>query len=216
MVEPQRDPIERLIVDLRPVKPLNPLRLLLLSLTVTTITLIVVLGVYGIRPDIFHRADDGVWPPPIAILKPLMWVWIGFSAWHAVVNLSRPEGRLYWSDLAPLPVIALSQLTITLLEVVHDGWAATFAPGFGQAALCAASLFTATFLGMRLADLVWLKFTASSHPMVLRLMTVLAFAALASAAYALHCPMDQPYYMLGVYMPAIALAALIESARPFD
>ncbi|UDF05159.1 NrsF family protein [Asticcacaulis sp. AND118] len=214
MVEPQRDPIERLIIDLRPVTPLNPLRLLLLSVVVAGLILAVVFSIYGIRPDIFRSAEDGAWIPPTAILKPLMWAWVGFSALHVVVDLSRPEGRLHWSDLAPLPVVALGQLGLTSLEVAREGWAATFAPGFGQANLCAGTLLAATFLGMRLADPVWLKFTASSHPMVLRLMTAIAFATLAAAAYALHCPMDQPYYMVGVYTPAIAFAALIESTRP--
>jgi len=210
MVEPQPDLIERLIAALRPVTPLNPLRLLLLSLAIIGLALAVILGLYGVRPDLLHAPSDSPGLPSAAVVKPLMWMWVGLSALHVVMSLSRPEGQVYWGDLAPLPVIMLAQISSISLAIGRNGWETVVAPGFGQAGLCATTILAGAVLSMRLADAAWLRFTASSRPLLLRLMTTLAFATFVAATYALHCPMDQPYYTLGVYIPAIATTVLIE------
>ncbi|MDC7694332.1 MULTISPECIES: NrsF family protein [Asticcacaulis] len=209
MVKPPRDLIERLTEDLRPVKPLSAWRLLGLALVFAAVTLIWVLGIYGMRPEL-SDIEAALTQTRFALFKPLLWGWAGLSALHAANALSRPEGRCHWSDLAPLPLILISQATGLWWAVAHGGWTAALKGGFGGATLCGLTIIVSACVAMRLITPLWLNRTASSQPRLLRLTAALGFATLAAAAYALHCPMDQPYYTLSVYLPAVGMVLLIE------
>ncbi len=209
MVRPPHDLIERLSEDLRPVKPLSAGRLLGLALVFTAMTLIWVVGFYGMRPE-FSDLERALAQARFALLKPLLWGWAGLSALHAANALSRPEGRCHWSDLAPLPVILLSHGLALWWQVASSGWDGATAGGFGGAVLCGLTILLSAWVAMRLVTPMWLSRTASSQPRLLRLCAALGFAGLAAAAYALHCPMDQPLYTLSVYLPAIGMVLLVE------
>ncbi|ADU15326.1 NrsF family protein [Asticcacaulis excentricus] len=212
MVRPPHDLIEQLSEDLRAVKPLSAWRLMGLALVFAAATLFWVVGVYGMRPEL-SDLEQALAQPRFALLKPVVWGWAGLSALHAANALSRPEGRCHWSDLAPMAVILLSHGLALWWEVIHAGWEAATAGGFGGAALCGLTIIISVWVAMRLVTLVWLSRTASSQPRLLRLCTAFGFAGLAAAAYALHCPMDQPLYTLCVYLPAIGMVLLIEGVQ---
>ena len=89
------------------------------------------------------------------------------------------------------------------------GVVATFDHAFGAAGLCFSTVFVGGLGGVGLMWRLWLRRSATSYPVLLGMMSGLAASTLSAAAYALHCNMDAPVYILFVYGSAVAAVVAI-------
>ncbi|MBW8881059.1 MAG: DUF1109 domain-containing protein [Asticcacaulis sp.] len=205
--------LDNLAGDLKPVKPLRNASLWLGAAVGFVIAVAYILKFYGMRPEL-HGLMHGVWPAdPMPMLKPVLFLVTGGLAFWAVADLARPEGRLKKRFVAPVAL----WLAVTVVGLVSDfaggGWQ-RLADGLnGGMMICYITILCGGMAGLIALWRLWLRRSASSHPVALGAMAGMGTASLMAAAYALHCTMDAPVYILFVYSAAVAiisgLAALL-------
>jgi hypothetical protein len=210
------DPLlDTLANDLKPVRPMRLLPLWLIAGAGLVVAALFVIFVYGPRPEM-AALGHGVWPSAFMIIgKPLVFVITGLSALWSLGALIRPQGRLKPLTLAPVALLVVLIVLMAIAQYIGDGPAKTLHSLQGGNTLCFATIAGGGAIGFGLLWVVWLRKSATTAPVTLGALSGLAAASLAAAAYAIHCNMDAPAYLLLVYGVAVglitALAALAGS-----
>ncbi len=138
-------------------------------------------------------------------IKPGLFLIFGFSALWAVADLSRPQGRLKLRTLIPVILlggIIAGQMFSDLLRSNHQQIIDSLTGGVST---CFVTILCGGMAGLAVLWRFWLRRTASSHPVALGAMSGLATASLMAAAYAVHCNMDAPVYIIVIYGGAVGL-----------
>lgn len=204
--------IDGLVKGLSPVKPLRAGPLWIGAGIAFGLAALYIFNAYGPRPEIRSLLRGGAWPSDnMFVLKPLLFLILGASALRAVADLARPQGRLRLWVLAPVIAIAGIVVCGLIRVIAAHGMAATFDDAFGQSTLCLMTIFCGGMAGLILLWRLWLRRTASSHPLALGAMSGLAASSFMAAAYAVHCNMDAPVYILLIYGLGVAVVTAISA-----
>jgi len=207
------DLLDTLSADLKPVRPMRLWPLWLLAFAGLVVAALFVIAVYRPRPEMI-AVSHGVWPSTFMIFgKPLLFLVTGLSALWGVGDLVRPQGRLRFRTLAPVAILLAVVVLSAVHQVMGDGPASTLHSLQGGNRLCFETIVGGGLIGFGLLWGLWLRKAATASPVTLGALSGLAAASLAASAYAIHCNMDAPAYLLLVYGVAVglitALAALL-------
>ena len=201
--------LDKLAGELKPVTPMRLWPLWLMAGAGLGVAALFVILAYGPRPEM-AALGRGVWPAAFVIVgKPLLFLAIGLSALWSLAPMIRPEGRLKPLSLAPLVVLVLWVLVLTGVQGVEQGPAKVIQSLKGGDTLCFATIVVGGAIGYAVLWGLWLRKAATSAPVTLGALSGLAVASLAAAAYAIHCNMDAPVYMLLVYGGAVGLFTVV-------
>ena len=199
------DIIDSLTDGLKPVKPLRNRPLWLGALAGLIVAVLYIWFLYGPRPEL-TALMGGEWPRShMPVVKPLMFLALGISALLGASGLVRPEGRPKLRYLMPVLIIGAIVFGALLVEFQHDGWAGTMVNLSDGVLICYMTILCGGMAGLIVLWRLWLRRSATSHPVSLGALSGLATASLMAAAYALHCQGDAPVYLLLVYGMAVAI-----------
>jgi len=206
------DLLDKLAGDLKPVQPMRLWPLWLMAGIGLVLAAVFVIFVYGPRPEM-TALSHGAWPAAFMIVgKPLVFLITGLSALWSLGALIRPEGRLRPPTLAPVVLLAGVIVVMAVVQYIGDGPVKTLHSLQGGNSLCFATIAGGGIIGFGLLWALWLRKAATAAPVTLGALGGLAASSLAASAYAIHCNMDAPAYLLLVYGLAVglitALAAL--------
>jgi hypothetical protein len=205
--------LDKLATDLKPVKPMRMWPLWLMAGAGLGLAALFVIFAYQPRPEML-ALGHGVWPAHFAVVgKPLLFLITGLSALWSLADLVRPEGRLRPWTLAPVALLVVMVLVLFGIQYATQGAAKVGQSLVGGDMLCFQTILLGGAIAFALLWGLWLRKTATSSPITLGALSGLAAASLMAVAYAIHCNMDAPAYMLLVYGAAVAaftgVAALI-------
>ena len=198
--------IDDLTRGLKPVKPMRAWPLWLGAGIALVLAGLYIWFLYHPRSELRDLVAHGTWPTnPVALAKPLLFLILGVSALWAITGLARPQGRMKLRYL--LPVLVLGGITVGNLisEVMMFGMDDIASRLNGGVTVCFTTILCGGLAGLVVLWRLWLRRTATSHPVALGAMSGLATASLMAAAYALHCNMDAPVYIVAVYGLAVAV-----------
>ena len=199
------DLFDRLSADLKPVKPMRLWPLWLMAGAGLLVAALFVIFVYGPRPEMV-ALGHGAWPAAFIVIgKPLLFLITGLSALWSIGGLVRPEGRLRPVTLAPVILLVLLVLALFAVQFATDGPAKVAKSLDGGDMLCFETIVGGGAIGFGLLWALWLRKAATSSPVTLGALSGLAAASLMAAAYAIHCNMDAPVYILLIYGAAVGL-----------
>lgn len=197
--------LDDLAADLKPVLPLRSAPLWLGATAGLFLAAIYILKFYGMRPELVGLMH-GLWPVKgMVVLKPLIFLVTGASALWAVSGLARPEGRLKLLHIAPIAVLLTLVVISLIVDLAGSGMGDIHKDLDGGVLVCFTTILCGGMAGLAVMWRLWLRRSATSYPVTLGAMAGLATASLMEAAYALHCNMDAPVYILLVYGLAVAL-----------
>jgi hypothetical protein len=205
MTDSRDDIIDSLTDNLKPVRPMRDGLLWAGAAGGLLLAVLYISTFYGFRPEIVNL-PKGTMPTHFTpIGKPLLFFGLGIAALWTVSRLTRPEGEMKVIYL--LPVLAALGLTLfnMTVELISDGWAASVERLNGGVVVCFTTILCGGMAGLLLLWRFWLRRSASSQPTALAAMSGLATASLMASAYALHCNMDAPVYMVLIYGLAVAI-----------
>jgi len=198
--------LDDLAKGLKPVKPLRMWPVWIGAGIGLVLAGLYIWFIYHPRAELHDLVMHGTWPTnPVAIAKPLLFLALGISGLWAVSGLARPQGRMKLRYL--LPVLVLCGITFGNLisEIMIFGWEDIGHRLNGGVTVCFTTILCGGMAGLIVLWRLWLRKTATSHPVTLGAMSGLATASLMAAAYALHCNMDAPVYIVAVYGLAVAV-----------
>ena len=197
--------LDKLTGDLKPVKPMRLWPLWLMAGVGLVLAALFVIFVYGPRPEM-TALGHGVWPRAFVVIgKPVLFLVTGLSALWSAGGLIRPEGRLRPLTLAPVALLALLVLVLFGVQYASEGPAKVADSLNGGDTLCFATIVGGGAIGFVLLWALWLRKAATSAPVTLGALSGLAAASLMAAAYAIHCNMDAPVYILLIYGASVGL-----------
>ena len=203
------DLLDRLAADLKPVKPMRLRSLWLMAGLGLVVAALFVIAVYKPRPEMMAMAH-GAMPSTFMVLgKPLLFLLTGLSALWGMGDLVRPQGRLRLRTVVPVILLLVLVVMSSMHQVMADGPASTLHSLQGGNMLCSVTIMGGGVIGFALLWGLWLRKAATSAPVALGAMSGLAAASLAAAAYAIHCNMDAPAYLLLVYGLAVGVITAI-------
>ena len=192
--------LDDLVSRLTPVKVLRLYPIWVGAAVGLVIGAIYVYFAYGPRPEWEALLRHGVIiDHPIAFLKPALFLAIGTSALIAVGDLARPQGRFSWSTALPIFLCVAAVLVALVSEVANDGLSKTLDQLHLPMVVCFLTIFLGGMLGWSVLWWTWLRRAASASPVALGAVSGLATASFMAAAYAVHCPLDAPVYILLMY-----------------
>ncbi len=205
--------LDRLASDLKPVQPLRLWPLWVIAVAGLVIGAVFVIMVYHPRPELMAMAH-GTMPQNgfqawMAVAKPLLFTIIGGSALAAAAGLVRPEGALQPKPLLPAAFMVLFILMGLCFQFVTEEPGQVMTSLVGGNTLCMSTIVAGGAIGFTALWALWLRKSATSHPTALGALTGLGMASLSAAAYAIHCNMDAPAYLLSVYGLAVAVFGAI-------
>lgn len=200
------DPLlDQLANGLRPVKPLRSGPLWIGAGLALAFAIIYILKLFGLRSELVGLLH-GLWPAHgIAVIKPLIFLVTGICALWAVSGLARPEGRLKLVHMAPVIVLLGIVVISFVIDMLGTGREDIADDLNGGVMVCFSTILCGGMAGLVIMWRLWLRRSATSHPVLLGAMAGLASASLMACAYALHCTMDAPVYILLVYSLAVAV-----------
>ncbi len=201
------DLLDTLATDLKPVKPLRSRPLWLGALVGLIVAALYIWFLYGPRPELV-ALSHGDWPGRhMPVVKPLMFLALGIGALWGVAGLVRPEGRPKLRYLLPVMIIGGIVSGCMVFEYQNEGWGRMTDNLRGGVLICYLTILCGGMAGLIVLWRLWLRRSATSHPVALGAMSGLATASLMASAYALHCQGDAPVYLLLVYGAAVAILA---------
>ena len=208
------DLLDTLTHDLKPVKPLRSRPLWLGALAGLIVAVLYIWFLYGPRPELAALTQGNVPGSHMPIIKPLMFLALGIGALWGVAGLVRPEGRPKLRYLLPVLIIGGIVFGNLLVEYQREGWDRMTDNLNGGVLICYMTILCGGMAGLIALWRLWLRRSATSHPVALGAMSGLATASLMASAYALHCQGDAPIYLLLVYGAAVAILtkSLIKAA----
>lgn len=197
--------LDKLAGDLKPVKPMRLWPLWLMAGIGLVVAAVFVIFVYGPRPEM-TALGHGAWPARFVVVgKPLLFLVTGSSALWSIGGLIRPEGRLRPLTLAPVVLLFALMLVLFGIQYASQGPAKVADSLNGGDTLCFATIVGGGAIGFILLWALWLRKAATAAPVTLGAVSGLAAASLMAAAYAIHCNMDAPVYMLLIYGASVGL-----------
>lgn len=201
--------LDKLADDLKPVKPMRLWPLWLMAGIGLVVAALFVIAVYKPRPEMMAMSH-GVMPSTFMVIgKPLLFLVTGiFSLW-AVGDLVRPQGRLRRRTVAPVLGLLVLIVVWAVWQYVGDGPASTMHSLQGGNMLCYATIVGGGAICFALLWGLWLRKAATSAPVALGAVSGLAAGSLSAAAYAIHCSMDSPAYLLLVYGVGVGLITAV-------
>lgn len=201
--------LDKLANDLKPVRPMRLWPLWLMAAIGLVIAALFVIAVYSPRPEMMAMSR-GVMPSTFMIIgKPLLFLVTGLTALWGVGDLVRPQGRLRLRTVAPTIVLLVLVVVSAIGQYMGDGPASTMHSLQGGNLLCYETIMGGGAIGFGLLWGLWLRKAATAAPVALGAMSGLAMASLSASAYAIHCSMDSPAYLLLVYGVAVGLITAI-------
>ncbi|ESQ83686.1 hypothetical protein AEAC466_11815 [Asticcacaulis sp. AC466] len=205
MTDSRDDIIDSLADNLKPVRPMRDSLLWAGAAGGLLLAVLYISTFYGFRPEIVNLPKGTLPAHFTPVGKPLLFFGLGVTALWTVSRLTRPEGEM--KAIYLLPVLAALGLTLfnMTVELISDGWAASAERLNGGVVVCFTTILCGGMAGLLLLWRFWLRRSASSHPTALAAMSGLATASLMASAYALHCNMDAPVYMVLIYGLAVAI-----------
>ncbi len=199
------DLIDRLADDLKPVRLLRASRLWFGAFIGLMTATAFVFFVYSFRPEVI-ALSKGVLPSHFTpIGKPLLFFTLGVTALSAVSRLNRPESEIKLLQI--FPIFGGSGIAIVNMgfQLATKGWNASARQLNENVLSCFATIWVGGSLGMFVLWKYWLRQGATSFPRAMAAMSGLATASLMASAYALHCTMDAPVYIVLVYGVAVTV-----------
>ncbi len=201
--------IDDLVGNLAPITPLRAKSLWTGVGVAIILAAIYIFVVYGPRPEI-RAWLHGVWMgEQMMWLKPLLFLGIGAGALWSVTDLARPQGQFRARTLLPLIAAMVIVLGMLVRDLVKLGVDEVLSHAHDPATLCFLTILCGGMAGFVIMWRFWLRRSATSHPVLLGIMSGLAAASFMAAAYAVHCNMDTPVYILLIYGAPVALMAAL-------
>ena len=172
-----------------------------------------IIAIFGPRPEMLGLIH-GVMPTHLVVMaKPLLFLVTGVAALWGMSDLVRPEGRLNWRSLALILLALFVVLVALVVQILQQNLSDLLTSLVGGDVPCAVTIFLGGMIALFLLWWLWLRNAATMHPTMLGALSGLATASLMAAAYAIHCNMDAPIYILLIYGLSVglfvALAALL-------
>ncbi len=197
--------LDGLATNLKPVKSMRIWPLWLMAGIGVVVAALFVVFMYGPRREMI-ALGHGHWPEAFVVVgKPLLFLVTGASALWSIGGLIRPEGRLRPLTLAPVGLLAVLVLLLFGVQFVTDGPVRVAESLDGGDMLCFSTIVVGGAIGYVALWALWLRKAATSAPVTLGALSGLAAASLMAAAYAIHCNMDAPVYILLIYGGAVAV-----------
>ena len=198
--------LDTLTTGLKPVKPMRMWPLWAGAGIALVVAVLYIWFLYHPRVELRDLVMHGTWPTnPVAIVKPLLFLALGVSALWAISGLARPQGDMKLRYLLPVLVLGGIVMGNLISEIMVYGWGDIAGRLNGGVTDCFLTIMCGGMAGLIVLWRLWLRKTATSHPATLGAMSGLATASLMAAAYALHCNMDAPVYIVVVYGLAVAV-----------
>ena len=201
MSESANSLIEGLVDQLEPVRTLKPKSGLAIVGGLTMIAGIAVATMLGVRDDLMTGVADEMF-----FLRSGMLLMLGIATAITVVNMARPGvGKLSRGWIWALITAALFPLTAAIMSAIAMPPLEALRPMEGLKCL-AASGIAALAIGSGLT--LWLRRGAPTSPERAGWLVGIASGALGAAAYNLHCPFNDIYY-IGLWFTIPVLVSAI-------
>ncbi len=201
--------LDRLAADLKPVRPLRLWPLWAIAVTGLVIGAVFVIMAYHPRPELLTMAHGNMPGKWMAVAKPLLFLVAGLSALAGAAGLVRPDGEVQPKPLLPAAFMVLFVLMGLFIQFIAQAPSQVVQSLVGGNILCMTTIIAGGAIGFAALWALWLRKSATSHPTALGTLTGLGTASLAAAAYAIHCNMDAPIYLLSIYGLAVAVFGAI-------
>jgi len=164
-----------------------------------------VIVMYGPRREMV-ALGHGQWPDGFVVVgKPLLFLITGACALWSLGGLIRPEGRLRAVNLAPVALLVVLVAVLFGIQFITEGPARVAKSLDGGDLQCFGTIVGGGTVGFIGLWALWLRKAATPAPVTLGALSGLAVASLMAAAYAIHCNMDAPVYILLIYGGAVAV-----------
>ena len=200
MSESANSLIEGLVEQLEPVRTLKPKSGLAIVGGLTMIAGIAVATMLGVRDDLMTGVAE------MFFLRSGMLLMLGIATAITVVNMARPGvGKLSRGWIWALITAALFPLTAAIMSAIAMPPLEALRPMEGLKCL-AASGIAALAIGSGLT--LWLRRGAPTSPERAGWLVGIASGALGAAAYNLHCPFNDIYY-IGLWFTIPVLVSAI-------
>ena len=194
--------IEGLVEELEPVRTLKPKSGLAIVGGLTVLAGIVVATTLGIRNDLVMGVAHEMF-----FLRSGVLLMLGIATAITVVNMARPGvGKLSRGWIWALITAALFPLTAAIMSAITMPPVEALRPMEGLKCL-AASGIAALAIGSGLT--LWLRQGAPTSPEGAGWLVGLASGALGAAAYNLHCPFNDIYYIGLWFTIPVAISAIV-------
>ena len=194
--------IEGLVEDLEPVRTLKPKSGLAIVGLITLIAAITVAATLGIRNDLMIGMADEMF-----FLRSGVLLMLGIATAMTVVNMARPGvGKLSRGWIWALFTAALFPVTAAIMSAINMPPAEALRPMQGLKCLIVSTM-AALAIGSGLT--LWLRQGAPTSPERAGWLVGIASGALGAAAYNIHCPFNDIYYVgLWFTIPVIVSAII--------
>lgn len=194
--------IEGLVEELEPVLTLKPKSGLAIVGIITLIAVITVAATLGVRNDLMIGMADEMF-----FLRSGMLLMLGIATAMTVVNMARPGvGKLSRGWIWALITAALFPLTAAIMSAINMPPVEALRPMEGLKCLTVSGI-AALAIGGGLT--LWLRQGAPTSPERAGWLIGIASGALGAAAYNIHCPFNDIYYVgLWFTIPVIVSAMI--------
>ena len=194
--------IEGLVEGLEPVRTLNPKRGLAIVGGLTLIAGIAVATMLGVRNDLMIGMADEMF-----FLRSGVLLMLGIATAITAVNMARPGvGKLSRGWIWALITAALFPLTAAIMSAIAMPPVEALRPTEGLKCLTVSGI-AALVIGSGLT--LWLRRGAPTSPERAGWLVGLAAGALGAAAYNLHCPFNDIYYIGLWFTIPVLLSAIV-------
>lgn len=192
--------IDGLVEDLEPVRTLKPSSGLAVVGALTLFAVVAVAAILGVRNDLKTGIADEMF-----FLRSGVLLMLGIAATITVVKMARPGvGKLSRGWIWALITAALFPLTAAIMSAIQMPPVEALRPMEGLKCLLVSSIAALT-IGSGLTW--WLRQGAATSPERAGWLIGIASGALGAAAYNIHCPFNDIYYVgLWFTIPVIASA----------
>lgn len=199
------DPTDRLVNALKPVRAMNSALLWAGSGVGLLLAAVFISLFYGFRPEVV-ALSMGTFPVNFTpIGKPLLFLILGVTALWSVSKLNRPQNEISIIHVFPIIIVILIVILNTILQASAEYYLSLVQKLHGKVLLCYTTIICGGAIAQSMMWHFWLSKGATNFPIILAAMSGLATSSLMASAYALHCPMDAPIYILLVYGTAVAI-----------
>tara|TARA_R110001606_G_scaffold184196_1_gene331033 strand:+ start:729 stop:1370 length:642 start_codon:yes stop_codon:yes gene_type:complete len=194
--------IEDLVEDLAPVRTLKPKNGLAIVGGLTLTSAIAVAGTLGVRNDLMIGMVDEMF-----FLRSGVLLMLGIATAITAVNMARPGvGKLSHGWIWALITAALFPLTAALMSAISMPPVEALRPMEGLKCLTVSGI-AALAIGSGLT--LWLRQGAPTSPERAGWLIGIASGALGAAAYNIHCPFNDIYYIGLWFTIPVIIGAII-------